>query len=220
MAAIYLLRHGQASFGGDDYDVLSERGTQQAKVLGEELRRRELPVHAVWSGRLRRQRDTAAACLSAMGLDLPVQPDERWDEYDHVGVLSTPQPSSGSDRAALSTFQQQLDEALGAWLDGPATAGTSGTWREFSARSSAAVDELAASLPKGGCALVFTSAGVVAALGVRFLGLTSVGYLALNRTMANCGITKIVSGRSGLNLVSLNEHGHFEGQHRDLLTYR
>jgi broad specificity phosphatase PhoE len=220
MGAVYLLRHGQASFGGADYDVLSDRGAQQAKVLGEELRRREPVVHAVWSGRLRRQRDTATACLSAMGLDLAVQPDERWDEYDHVGVLSTPQPSLDSDQDVLTGFQQQLDDALSAWIDGTAAAGTSGTWRDFSARSSAALDEVAAALPKGGSALVFTSAGVVAALATRFLGLTSAGYLALNRTQANCGITKIVTGRSGLNLVSLNEHGHFEGPHRDLLTYR
>jgi hypothetical protein len=38
--------------------------------------------------------------------------------------------------------------------------------------------------------------------------------------MANAGITKLVSGRSGVSLVSVNEHGHFEGPHRGLLTYR
>jgi hypothetical protein len=38
--------------------------------------------------------------------------------------------------------------------------------------------------------------------------------------MPNGAITKLVSGRSGVSLVSVNEHGHFEGPHRGLLTYR
>ena len=33
MAAIYLVRHGQASFGAVDYDQLSARGEQQAQLL-------------------------------------------------------------------------------------------------------------------------------------------------------------------------------------------
>jgi broad specificity phosphatase PhoE len=35
MPAIYLIRHGQASFGKADYDQLSERGIQQAQLLGK-----------------------------------------------------------------------------------------------------------------------------------------------------------------------------------------
>ncbi|NWD90503.1 phosphoglycerate mutase family protein, partial [Pseudomonas sp. K5002] len=37
MGSIYLIRHGQASFGADDYDVLSPIGVQQAQVLGRHL---------------------------------------------------------------------------------------------------------------------------------------------------------------------------------------
>ena len=37
MGSIYLIRHGQASFGADDYDVLSPVGVEQAQVLGRHL---------------------------------------------------------------------------------------------------------------------------------------------------------------------------------------
>lgn len=216
MTAVYLLRHGQASFGAADYDALSEAGRRQSVVLGGELARREVDVHAVWSGTLNRQLDTAAASLEAAGLDLPVTKDTRWNEYDHLGLVPSGQPATGDTRA----FQHLLDTAIESWMTGGHAAGTTGTWLDFSGGVDTALNEAFAGLPKGTAALVFTSAGVIAAICAALLDLPPAGYLALNRTMANAGITKLVSGRSGVSLVSVNEHGHFEGPHRGLLTYR
>ena len=38
MGTLYLVRHGQASFGTDDYDLLSELGVRQCERLGEWFR--------------------------------------------------------------------------------------------------------------------------------------------------------------------------------------
>lgn len=38
MGTLYLVRHGQASFGADDYDQLSPLGQRQSVRLGEYLR--------------------------------------------------------------------------------------------------------------------------------------------------------------------------------------
>ena len=35
MTTIYLVRHGQASFGAASYDQLSAKGEQQAQVVGD-----------------------------------------------------------------------------------------------------------------------------------------------------------------------------------------
>lgn len=222
MAAVYLIRHGQASFGEADYDVLSEVGRQQAVVLGAELARRRLDVHGVWSGTLRRQAATAAACLPAAGIDLPVRQDPRWDEYDHLGLVPSGQAGElGDDPATVArTFQRLLDDALAAWIGGDHAVGSSGTWARFSGRAHAALGEVFDGLPRGGAALVFTSAGVISAVCALLLHLPAAGYLSVNRTMANASITKLVRGRSGVSLVSVNEHGHFEGEQRGLLTYR
>lgn len=219
MTAVYLLRHGQASFGGADYDVLSATGKQQAVVLGTELRRRELTVASVWSGTLRRQTDTASACLAEAGIELPVREDARWNEYDHLGLVPSGQPVAELEDATRE-FQRLLDQAIEAWITGGHAAGSTGTWTQFTDGVRAALGEVFAGLPRGTAALVFTSAGVISAVCSVLLSAPAAGYLALNRTMTNASITKLVRGRSGVSLVSVNEHGHFDGPHRDLLTYR
>ncbi|MGH3881198.1 MAG: histidine phosphatase family protein [Actinophytocola sp.] len=221
MAAIYLLRHGQASFGSADYDVLSPTGKRQATVLGEELARRRVPVHAVWSGTLRRQLATAEACLPAAGLDVEVRQDPRLDEYDHLGLVPEGQAGDLADLAAAARrFQTLLDDALRGWIEGGSAVGGSGTWAEFSGGALAAVDAMFDDLPRGGSALAFTSAGVISAVCAALTSAPPAGFLALNRTMANASITKVVRGRSGVSLLSFNEHAHFEGEHRELLSYR
>jgi broad specificity phosphatase PhoE len=204
MTAVYLVRHGQASFGAADYDQLSPVGRQQAVVLGAELRRREVDVDAVWSGTLRRQLATATECLAEAGLDLPVRQDARWNEYDHLGLVPSGQPA-GDLVEASRNFQRELDKAIEAWMTGDHSNGTTGTWAEFSGGVRAALAE------------VFADLAICAAL---LSAPQPATYLALNRTMPNGAITKLVNGRSGVSLVSVNEHGHFEGPHRGLLTYR
>ena len=54
------MRHGQASFGADDYDVLSPRGHEQAVRLGEYWRGRGMAFDAVMTGTLRRHTETFA----------------------------------------------------------------------------------------------------------------------------------------------------------------
>jgi hypothetical protein len=61
---------------------------------------------------------------------------------------------------------------------------------------------------------------VIATLCGILLGIPEIGLVKLNRVTVNGGITKLVSGRGGLTLLSFNEHGHFEGEHSSLLTYR
>src|SRR3546814_10473498 len=69
MGAIYLIRHGQASFGAVDYDKLSKRGVEQAAVLGQALAARGVKPDVVICGGMLRHRETALGCLQAMGLD-------------------------------------------------------------------------------------------------------------------------------------------------------
>ncbi|MGW5053500.1 histidine phosphatase family protein [Actinokineospora sp. NPDC004072] len=211
MSAVYLVRHGQASFGQADYDVLSPVGERQAKVVGGELAARGVRPAAVLSGTLLRQRATAEIALAAAGIPTPCAADARWNEYDHLGLVSAlvdPLPTDPRD------FQGALDRALHRWASGEPAA--VGSYADFAAAGSAALAEVS----RAGTALVFTSGGVIAALCAGLLGLGADGLVALNRVVVNAAITKVVVGRSGSSLVSFNEHGHFEGPNRDLLTYR
>lgn len=211
MPVVLLVRHGQASFGAEDYDVLSDVGREQSVAVGAELSRRALRSPVAVCGSLRRQRNTAEIALPAA--DLVVDP--RWDEYDSVGLLQryvSPDPVHDGTSKGLQTL---LDQALAAWVEDPA-----GGWDAFSGGALAALGELGDRLERGQDAAVFTSGGIIAAVCASLLGLSAAGVVALNRVTANGAITKVVLGGSGASLVSFNDHAHFEGDQRRLLTYR
>ena len=214
MGAIHLVRHGQASFGAEDYDVLSPLGERQAAAVGDELRRREVTPASVWSGSLRRQQVTAKLALP----DADVRVDPRWNEYDHLALVA--HLAAGAPVTTPREFQAALDRVLHAWIVDGADAGAAGTFAAFSDTAFTALTELVAALGKGETAVVFTSGGVIASICARLLELPPRGFLAVNRVVANASITTLVTGRSGTSLVSFNEHGHFDGPARDLLTYR
>ena len=221
MSVVLLLRHGQASFGAADYDVLSPRGEHQSTVLGEELLRREVEVDQVWSGTMQRQQRTAAIATKAAGIDLARTVDERWNEYDHLGLVEH-LVARGPDGAPVAPrdFQRILDQALHDWIVGSHEAGATGSFRQFTERIRDVLGQLVSGLGRGETAAVFTSGGVISAVCAELLGLPPQGFLAMNRVVVNAGVTKLVHGRSGTSLVSFNEHGHFDGPGKELLSYR
>ncbi|OXM62650.1 histidine phosphatase family protein [Amycolatopsis vastitatis] len=218
MGAIYLVRHGQASFGASDYDALSPRGFEQSTVVGAELLRRNVSFSQIRSGTLARQRDTAATALKALGTDVPVVEDPRWNEYDHVDIAL--HHAGGAPQEDSRAYQGLLDAALTAWTSAGADGPCAETWPAFLSRCRDALADLVVSLGKGEHAVVFTSGGVIATVCGLLMGTPETGLLKLNRVTVNGGITKLVSGRGGVTLLSFNEHPHFEADAASLLTYR
>ena len=58
MSKLYFFRHGQASLGADNYDVLSPKGREQAKQLGIHLVNEDIRFAQAFVGPLARQKDT------------------------------------------------------------------------------------------------------------------------------------------------------------------
>lgn len=233
MPVIYLVRHGQASYGTADYDRLSERGRRQAGALGSVLAGRCGRIDLAQSGTLRRQVDTAGECLAAVGPTAPTactvaEQDARWNEYDFADVIARhgpARPAPAADPQPAGQPGEQggqgvLDAALHGWIDAGERSTCVESFPAFTARVASAVDELAAALGSGEAGVVFTSGGPIAAVAARLMHLPAPGFVALNRVLANGGITKVVYGARGLSLLSFNEHGHFDGPMRDLLSYR
>ena len=214
MPVVLLVRHGQASFGSDDYDVLSDVGREQARVVGSELARRGLRSPVAVCGSLLRQRDTGEIALSFANLDASLATDSRWDEYDHLDLLKRYVAEDAAHDGTSKGVQVLLDQALAAWVSDPA-----GDWSSFSGGAVSALHSLVDSLAPGQDAVVFTSGGVIAAVASTLLGVGSAGVVALNRVTMNGAITKLVVGSGGISLVAFNDHAHFEDR-RDLVTYR
>ena len=211
MGVIYLVRHGQASFGAADYDVLSPLGHEQARLAGRELAARARRPLLV-SGTLRRQAHTAA--LLGLPAAAGVVEDRRWNEYDHLGLVdrypSTDPGDAGSPAADAATagdsrlFQARLDHALARWIDDDADGG----WDAFVSGATAALGAVAARVAPGQDAVVVTSGGVIAAVAGSLVDAPPAGVIALNRVMVNASITTVLAGSSGLSLLSFNEHAH------------
>jgi broad specificity phosphatase PhoE len=224
MSAVYLIRHGQASFGQEDYDRLSERGHLQAQVLGAALRGRLARVDLVATGTQRRHQETAAACLAE--LQPPGSPAPRvmagLDEMDHTELLSRldPRDTGGVPADPARAFQALFARAVARWTDGAHDAEYTESWPAFRRRSVAALDDIARVLARGATALVFTSGGPITAICQHLLGTPDRETFRLTWALVNAGVTKVLLTSSGPVLSTVNDHAHFEGERRELITYR
>ncbi|MCH5671485.1 histidine phosphatase family protein [Streptomyces gilvus] len=214
MPVICLVRHGQASYATKD-DALTHLGRAQAAAVGGELARRSLRDPYLLSGTLARQRETARLLADAAGYKQPLHQDRRWNEYDHVALLARyAQPPQDA-----RSVQDLLDRALLAWMADPTATGDGG-WPSFAERASAALADLQTALGKGRDAVVVTSGGLLAAVCGKLLSLPPEGVVAFNRVTVNASVTTLVTGSSGTSLLTFNDHAHFSGDRRGLLTYR
>lgn len=210
MGQILLVRHGQASWGAADYDVLSGPGEEQAAHLGRTLAglRPDVLVH----GSMQRQRRTAEVALDAAGWSLAPTLDDRWDEMDHLAVLAA-QPADFEGEPDRRQFQAWFEAATRRWTSGEHDHDYDESFPAFRARVAAALADLA----EAGTAVVVTSGGPISAVTADLLDAGLATYARLAPVVVNASVTRVVSGRRGLTLVSFNDHQHLpEG----LLTYR
>jgi broad specificity phosphatase PhoE len=223
---IHLIRHAQGSFGTPDYDVLSEVGRRQSIALGERLHAHGVRADRVLRGSLRRQQATLELCGIATRSQVVVDP--RLDEYDHADLFEHYAPEASAiwrgdpeaARFSRGEVQALLDRALWEWASDGERSRCRESWPEFRARALDAIGDLTAGLARRQEALVFTSAGITAAICSHLLGAEADAFVALNRSAVNTAVTKLVHGRAGTSVVSFNDHSHLEGPRRDLLTYR
>ena len=215
MGVVLLVRHGQASLGTADYDVLSDLGREQARLAGRRVAGTNLRVDRVVTGRLKRQLDTASELLGAAGTDVPQTIDARLDEWDHDAVLAAHGTVNLATPPANDELQIQVEIALSKWLAVPGD--EPGSHGHFLDGGRAIVEELGA-LP--GTTMAVTSGGIIAGVCAGLLELPDAQWPKLSRIITNASFTKIItSGRHGQLLVTFNDHAHLEADRR-LITYR
>lgn len=225
MKTIYLVRHGQASWHGDDYDVLTDLGREQARLVGAALAKRGLVPDLVVSGELLRHRDTADLAVETAGWEVPRATDERWAEFDHVDLIKQHDPRFNT-HADLKTFaadtaegRQELSVLLRASLQSwISSAGTYvETFDQFTDRVTAACRDVIARLDDDETAVVFTSGGPIGALAMIALGGPAEQWLKLIVSV-NTGISQfLLLPDESLVLATLNDHSHVDGV--DVLTF-
>ncbi|GAA5232495.1 histidine phosphatase family protein [Verticiella sediminum] len=231
MGRILLVRHGQASLMGDDYDALSEVGHAQGRLLGEWLSARGERFAHVVMGSLKRHAQTAEACLAALG-EAAAAPhiDAGLDEYRHEDMVARYAPEF-ADRAAMKAwlarsenprkaFQQVFAAAFDRWVSGAHDEDYPIAWSAFRARSVAALEQVAAACGSGESALVFTSGGPIAGIVQHVLGMPDDRVAGLHFPLFNGGLTQLLTRPGSVGLSYFNAIGYLEEAGRDYVTYR
>ncbi len=233
MTTIYLIRHGQASFGQDDYDQLSELGERQASHLGKAFCKRLKGFDAIALGNMQRHKQTAENCLSEMGCKLEdVNPivNSGWNEYDHQDILAQLMPelanAAGVEKFIAEqdnpkqAFEKTFNDAVNRWMEGQHDSDYVESWENFKARVQSAFGDIVQQYRDAKHIAVFTSGGPISLLSQHFLGVPEQSLMQLNWTIVNCGITKVVTTGSRTFIATLNEHVHFEAENKSMLTYK
>lgn len=239
MAVIYLIRHGQASFGTADYDNLSPLGQRQAGMLGAYLKNGGAPFEALLTGGLRRQQDTAAAISAALGPGAPdVTVRNAFNEYDHVAVIRAYMPlfmaqvgaARGLEESGVfgdpRLFEFAFRFMIKAWMDNVAHENEAlEPWRDFCARVSTGLDLALAAHGRKARILVVTSGGTIAAALRAVLGLSNKRTLQMNWSIYNASVTQLYYGRVARHedalLLGFNNVAHLETPGgRELITFR
>ncbi len=236
MSIIYMIRHGQASFGEDNYDRLSEKGMRQAGILGEHLINTGLRADALYSWTLQRQEATAKEVISRFkerGIDMPERSlCEALNELDARTVLMSQIPDMISENPSVKndldriyadekSFKRIFEKAMLRWVSGDFEKPGVESWDTFSSRVWEGIQDIMSKHNKGGNVLLFTSGGPIAATMQKYLSLSNEHTIRLSWQIANTSITRFAYNSSGIALAGFNEISHLElQQEENIVTYR
>jgi broad specificity phosphatase PhoE len=236
MGEIFFVRHGQASFGTDDYDRLSPLGFRQAKILAAYLAQTGKIFDAVYTGEMERQQKTAEEFLNhyrdnQLAVPRP-QIDDTFNEYDSFAVWEALIPEMTAEQPALAAeleklpadrkaFQRIFSQVMNRWTQGKYKAAGIPRWDDFTRRVVLGVDKIAARHGARKRLAVFTSGGPISVAVRSALGLSDRMTLEISWQLMNASITRLKYNSRGIMLAGFNEVSHLELEgDANLLTYR
>jgi broad specificity phosphatase PhoE len=221
MGTLYLVRHGQASFGANDYDRLSDLGARQCEALGAWLHERGRCFEGVIRGTLRRHSQSLDAIARALpGLPAPIE----WpglNEYDgealvravHGGELPSVQAAEG-----YRMHFRLLREGLVAWMAGRTQPLGMPSWPEFVAGVAGVLDLVRQRFE--GEVLLVSSGGPIATAVAQVLQAPPAAVIDLNMRIRNSAFTEFAFTPRRHMLAGFNAVPHLDAPERAAwLTY-
>ena len=228
MSVIYLVRHGQASIGSSNYDNLSDKGKEQAEILGRSFRDRVQGINEIQSGTLQRHTQTLAYFKSKFRTTASISTNECWNEYDHIEIIERFKPAYKRRWYMIADMTRKLnpkrdfmlmfEQAMQRWMSGEYDNDYTETWSQFQNKCNDGLNQLIEKVGEEETAVVFTSGGIISAITQRQLQLSDDYFMQFNKRFVNCGVTKIISTKNGTFLSTINDYSHFE-KTRDFVTY-
>jgi broad specificity phosphatase PhoE len=215
MPTLYLVRHGQASFGAADYDNLSDLGLQQAEILGRYFSSKGLQFDAVYAGTLRRHAQTYAGIAQGMASSQQALLRPGLNEYDSDAVVAAVHPAPLSREKSPENYRKHfrlLKGGLAAWMEGSAQPIGMPTYPDFVRGITAVLDEVRAQF--GGYddarILIVSSGGPISTAVGHILGTPASATIELNLRIRNTSVTEFAFTPKRHMLVTYNTLPHLE----------
>ena len=221
MGTLYLVRHGQASFGAADYDQLSELGTRQCHALGQWFAGRGIRFEAVLRGSLRRHVQSLAALAQGHG-DVPAALE--WpglNEYDSEALIHAVHPGPLAKPDTPEVYRAHfrlLREGLQRWMAGQTEPAGMPRYTDWVAGITAAMDHVRQQ--HRGDVLIVSSGGPISTAVGQVLGTAPETTIELNMRIRNSAVTEFAYTPKRHMLVAYNHLPHLDApERRDWLTY-
>jgi broad specificity phosphatase PhoE len=221
MGTLYLVRHGQASFGADDYDVLSPLGHQQAVRLGEYFKNKGITFDAALTGTLQRQTSTFTSICSGMGTQLDALQWTGLNEYDSHAVIATVHSGKLEKPTTPEQYRHHfrlLKDGLTQWMNGVVSPHGMPSYNDFVLGVTSALDHVRKT--HDGKVLLVSSGGPISTAVGHILGCSPEATIELNLRIRNSSVTEFAFTPKRHMLVTYNTLPHLDAPDlADWITY-
>ena len=236
MSTLFLIRHGQASFGKGDYDKLSKKGVIQSRIVAGHLLSTGAEFDVIYTGTMLRHRETCKEYVSALkerGIAAPEiisTPD--LNEYDSKKILTAIVPELVSEDDSWKehldkiftekkSFQLLFEKVMERWITGAYADTGIPSWNDYLSGVNRSIDEILLNHGIGKKVGIFTSGGTIGAFVKRALGLSDEGALKVTWQIVNSSVTRFKCTTESLMMATFNEHVHLEQcAEKNMITYR
>ena len=223
MTTIHLVRHGQASFGKEDYDNLSEIGLKQAFLLGQHFKTLNLNFDKIFVGTLKRQIQTYKQIIKSYDKSIDHESTPLLNEYDVKSVLMGFVNGRSLTKDELHDKKihfNLLRNAVTAWSENKVFNDISETWNEFDGRAQKFLNITNKNKYKSKSILVVSSGGTISMILKQILSLPSSQFVNFHFQIFNSSYSQIKINDFGMSLSLFNSIAHLD--HRkdsNLITY-
>ena len=240
MSELIFVRHGQASFGSESYDKLSELGVEQVKILAQHWQALGERFDCIYSGTLLRQRETAYELFGLVegspssSIQLPGLNEYNGDPLisiylrDHADADGFGSASGKPQQLPISDerlFQTIFESATEKWIKGELQPSAEDSkfeyWTDFQTRVYSAIDDIMEQQGKGSRVLISTSGGVIAMALQRVLQFPDQHVINTNWMVRNSSVTRVIYGNGRMSLTQFNCLAHLEkADLQHMITFR
>lgn len=227
MRTLYLIRHGQASYGAADYDQLSSLGAEQSRLCGAWFRQCGIALHHAIAGGLKRHVQTAEAFFAgyennegnASEWTNRIHRDPNWNEVDAIDMMNPAKAARNADappaedaklHMTFAQFEAAFRPAYYRWTSGQYDHEYAQPFPEYRAGCVSAVEKAFQMTQPDETVAAFTSGGTIGMICRQVMQLNDEATSAIMWQISNTSVSRLMFDRERYVLTLFNSVAHLE----------